>query len=204
MTCPFGSVEDAKSGLTEWFRLANHPPHSDEYRIVDSHGEEHAWLIRGSWSQQVQYTQQHTRPAGGKGASKQMGTISLPIHLQKPLNLDREKVVAKLKENLANEKAKREAAEKKESDARNAFRQFVLDHEEQIVNYLRSSLAGSSSSWTNSLERAEEVFKDDAFKSPDSKPGRLESELEKFVRVLEMTAEATIEVEPTQQVYDLL
>lgn len=190
VTCPFGSVEDAVEGVEEWrciMRARFHEPgRKSAVRVVDKS------TCRIMW--------QENTPAGERGATPNMDN---PIQLEKPLVLKRGDVIAKLNENLKKEQDKRKEAEKKEADARNDFRQFLLDHEEQVVNYVAACFGGGS--WKLKLERVEQSFdKDEQYKTPESKPGRLESELEKFVRVLGMGAEDTIEVKPTQAVYDLL
>lgn len=121
--------------------------------------------------------------------------------IEKPLNVDRKKIIIKLNENFSKEKAKRDEADQKEKDARAEVVQFVIDHDTQIAGYLSNHYGGS---WKQLMERLEEVFKDDNFAPKDSKPGRLESELEKFVRVLEMSTDETIEILPTQPIFDLL
>jgi hypothetical protein len=126
------------------------------------------------------------------------------IELEKPLKLKRASVISKLKENFEKEKNEREEAEQKERDARAEFETFVKEHTDQVVNYLRSRSVGAGVSWKGTLESFEETFENDSFATKESKPGRLETELEKLTRVLEMSSEETIEVKPTQRVYDLL
>lgn len=129
------------------------------------------------------------------------GNMNCAPQIEKPLNVDRKKILAKLNENFQKEKAKRDEADQKEKDARAAVVQFVLDHDTQVAGYFAANFGGS---WKTLLEELEERFKDDAFAPKDSKPGRLESELEKFARVLEMSTDETIEILPTQPIFDLL
>jgi hypothetical protein len=125
------------------------------------------------------------------------------IQLEKPLKLVRTKVIEKLEENFKKAKDARAEAAAAEAEAREVFDTFVKDHQEQIANYLRSALVGGRS-WAQAVEQAETTFDGDNYKTPESVPTVMESELEKLVRVLKMTSEDTIEVKPTQRVYDLL
>lgn len=194
VTCYFDDLDSAMEGLDECL-AANTGGKNYSYRIIGASGTVYATYQNGGWD----------NPADERGAT-QMGTVhvNLPVHLEKPLNLKTNKVIEKLKANLKKEQDDRAAAEKKEADARADFKTFVDEHEDQIINYLRSAIYGRDGSWKATLDAAEEAFKDDNWATKESKPGRLESELEKFVRVLEMSGDETVEVAPTKELYDLL
>ena len=117
-----------------------------------------------------------------------MGALS---HV-KPLNIDRAKLLAKIQANLAAEKAAREAEAAKQSAAQKEVTDFVAANAEKIANYFHRNVVGGS--WGNTLEGVTET----------SKPGRLESELEKYARVLDMSADDSVEVFPGHDVYDLI
>ena len=188
ITCPFSSAENAVLGIQEWGAYLG--VSKTNLRVIDDRGDVY-WTSADGF----QFT-----PAG---TTERSTTMSCVPELAKPLNLKRAAVIDKLEKNLTEESDKRKEAEQKEKDARNDFRQFILDHEEQIVNYVARSVGGGHS-WKVTLERAEELFKDDAYKSPESKPTRLESALEKIVRVLKMGADETVEIVPTNDVFALL
>lgn len=131
------------------------------------------------------------------------------IELAKPTNLSRTKVIDRLEENFKKEKAKRDEADKRNKDAKDEFRQFVLDHEDQVINYLVGNSSGGAVNWKAHLHSFEDTFREEddgsaAYASKESKPTRLESDLEKFVRVLKMSNDETVEVAASADIYRLL
>lgn len=157
--------------------------------ILKSHHT--AWVTQG-WI--IDSTLNYTN-AGGEQA------MNAP-ELLKPLNVKRDEVIKKLDANFAEEKKKREEAEAKEKAARAEVTAFLTDHADQVAGYFADHVNGR---WSQLLEElTDEVFKDDNYKPKDSVPGRLETELEKFVRVLKMSADETIEILPTQPIFNLL
>ena len=130
--------------------------------------------------------------------------MSLPhdgVRLPQPINVDREQIVARLQEQLDEEQKEREVVEAKEREARHGAAQFLTDHDEEVVEYFGRKLGGS---WAAVLDHLEEMFKDDAYKPAKLRKGHRETDLEKMVRVLSMSADKTIEVQPTSPIYDLL
>lgn len=164
------------------------------YRVIDEDGNVYYSGLRCEY---LAGTELHPNTIEGK--EHQMDAVSLQ---QKPLNLKTPEVIAKLEANLKIESDKRAAAAAKEKDARAEFQQFVLDHEEEVVNYLHRHCFGGS--WADAVKRATETFEMKDFKTPESTPGRLESDLEKFVRVLKMSSDSTIEVAADQPIFGLL
>src|SRR5215831_10366077 len=127
--------------------------------------------------------------------------LSLPhdgVRLPQPINVDREKIVARLQEQLDEETKEREVIEAREREARHGVAQFLTDHDEEVVEFFGRKVNGS---WATVLDHLEELFKDDAYKPAKLRKGRHETDLEKMVRVLSMSADSTIEVQPTSPIY---
>jgi len=123
------------------------------------------------------------------------------VQLPQPINANREQVVARLQEQLDEEEKERQVVEAKEREARHGVAQFLTDHDEEVVEYIGRTFGGS---WRQVEERLAEMFKDDAYKPAKLKKGRRETDLEKMVRVLGMSSDETIEIQPTSQIFDLL
>ena len=132
-----------------------------------------------------------------EGSDMQHDGVTLP----QPINIDKEQLVASLQANLDEEAAERQKVEDKERQARLGVDQFVTDHQDEIVEFLGRQFGGS---WRQVEEHLAEAFKDDAYKPQKLKKTRKETDLEKALRVLAMSTDKTIEVQPTSQWYDLL
>jgi len=131
-------------------------------------------------------------------------TMGLPhdgVTLPQPINIDKEQLVASLQTNLDAETKEREEVEAKERAARIDVDQFITDHQDEIVEFFGRKFGGS---WKQVADHLEETFKDDAYKPVKMKKGRKETDLEKALRVLAMSTDKTIEIQPTSQWYDLL
>ena len=122
--------------------------------------------------------------------------------LHEPLHLNKDEVLAKLQENLAEEQAKRQEASDKEKQARLAVNQVVIDEADQIVGYLWRQFGAHS--WAQLEEMLAKFFESNDFRAKAAKPTPREDSLEKFVRVLSMATNKTLTVEPTDSLYSLL
>lgn len=128
--------------------------------------------------------------------------MDLTPQVEKPLNIKRTAVIDRLKENLAEETRKREEISAKKAAIRQAWKDFIAEHTEQVANYLLDHNAlGTEDALKAFKARWDENERD---KDPQSVPTVRENELEKFVRVLEMSSDDSIEVTPDQPIYALL
>lgn len=127
-------------------------------------------------------------------------SVSTP-EISKPLNINRGSLINRLQENLDKERRHREEVEAKEAEARRSFQQFFTDHEDEFIVFLGRQYCGS---WKDVQEHFEKLFEDGSFKPKGKSPSEKENDLEKFVRVLKMATDETIEVTPQQPIYHLL
>lgn len=118
--------------------------------------------------------------------------------LNKPLTIDRDVLIAKLQENLDAEVAKRVAAEAEQA----AVRQEALDAiaaftPDELYNIFRDYY--STEATTLKFDKEHKSYVTHA-----TEPTRLENDLEKFVRVLTMASDKTVEITPNESIYKLL
>lgn len=118
--------------------------------------------------------------------------------LNEPLIIPRQALIDKLEENLAAEVAKREKAE---AD-RAAERQEMLDAiaaftPDELYNIFRRHYAEDVSTLKWDKEHK-------TFVTADLAPTPIETDLEKFTRVLTMATQDNIEVTPNESLYRLL
>lgn len=122
--------------------------------------------------------------------------------IAKPLNIRRESLIERLQENLDKEVASREeaaaTAAARRQEAVDAIRSLTSD---ELYNILarHTGLANQGLA-----EWVEEAKKEETYKTKDLPQSRRENALEKFVRVLSMSADDVVEVQPNQPIYELL
>lgn len=118
--------------------------------------------------------------------------------LNKPLTIARTDLVDKLQENLDAEVAKREAKEAEQAAEREtvlaAIAEFTPD---ELYNIFRSFYTVDDKNLA--LDKTNQ-----AFVTPTIKPTRIETDTEKFVRVLTMANDTNIELTPGESLYALL
>lgn len=179
----FGRVEDAADAAEGWLR--DHPGgHLD---VTNDRGKI-LWCSK--------------RPVAYSGVATTHKEKTI-VHCdpQKPLNIKREDLIAKLQENLDEETAKREAKEARAAADRQSVSDWVEEHHDEVVEYLGRGIEGS---WANVLKGLEDRFEGDAYVPKGATPTVRENDLEKYVRVLSMATDSTIEVTPDQPIYNLL
>lgn len=121
--------------------------------------------------------------------------IDMNNELAKPINLDRVKVIDRLNELNAEAQAERDAEEAKFA----AKRQEVLD---AIAAFTPMELYRIfANNFTTSLEDLKEYKKEGTFDLEDPPRPKVETDRERFIRVLEMSPDATVEVAPTDDLY---
>lgn len=122
--------------------------------------------------------------------------------ITEPIKLDRTKLIDRLNEIHAEEEKKRLDAKKKEDDARKEVEDFVKANVDRVAEFFKNRCGVS---WGSTLEDlADREFRGDNYKPKDAEPTRRESDSEKFVRVLEMSADETVSLTPDQPLYELL
>lgn len=118
--------------------------------------------------------------------------------LNKPLNLKREDVITKLNENLATEVAKREALEAERTKEREEVLGLIAEFTpDELYNIFLNRWVVDADALKLAKERK-------TFVTEEIKPTTRETDTEKFVRVLGMTDDKTIEVLPSEDLYNLL
>lgn len=122
--------------------------------------------------------------------------------LREPLKLKTEDVLARLQEQLDEERAKRQEESERQKQARLAVNQIVLDETDQIVGYLWRSF--NPTSWADLEKRLTDFFEANDLRAKAIKPSHHENSLEKFVRVLGMASNTTLTIEPSDSLYELL
>lgn len=119
-----------------------------------------------------------------------------------PLNVPRQSLIDTLQGNLDEERQKREDAEAAIKKRREAAEEAVASlSSDELLNLVQKYV-------TDSLDELVEMVADakatGRLKSAESKPGPKESSLEKFVRVLTLASDETIEVQVSDDLYRLL
>lgn len=125
-----------------------------------------------------------------------------PGDLREPLKLKTAEVLARLQENLDEEKAKREEESERQRQARLGVNQLILDQTDQVVGFLWRQFGARS--WADLEKRLSDLFENEDLRAKAVKPTHRENDLEKFVRVLTMAANDTLQIEPTDSIYSLL
>lgn len=136
-------------------------------------------------------------PAGDNEPETAGGEHMAP-DINKPLTIPRLEVVKRLEEHLAEEVKKREdaiaAEEKSREETLAAIAKFTPD---ELYNLFYEVYTVTAKDITFDQENKSYV-------TTEAVPTKLESDLEKFVRVLKMAKDESIEVTPSQELYRLL
>lgn len=187
----FPELEYAIDAAQQWLRL-----HPGDHVDVEEDGKKIVWCSIDDWKGQPYWVGQPTSER----------TVVQTTDLDKPLNIGREALVARLQENLDEEKKERETVEAKERAARTTVQQFVEDHEDELIQWIGAGAPGGfgSGGWEDIAKNMARFFEDNDYKPKSARKSKRENDLEKFVRVLNMATDTTVEVKPNQPIYDLL
>lgn len=122
--------------------------------------------------------------------------------IDKPLTIGRETLIGVLQENLDKEREAREKAEKNVADSRaKAIEALNALTDDELYNLVQQNTGWGSEAMAERLTKAKE---DETYVTPKLATSRRENDLEKFVRVLGMASDSTVEVKPNQPIYNLL
>lgn len=124
------------------------------------------------------------------------GTMAHP-DISEPLNIKRLDLIARLEENLAEEQKKREEVAAKLAESKQEAIGFIKKSPERVLEWV-VSLHGYGP------EAFVKGFDNGAYTPKESVPTKTEDDLEKFVRVLKMSADETVSLTPQQDLYHLL
>lgn len=137
--------------------------------------------------------------ANGASPTTTGDTMNETPNLSKPLNLGTAEVIKRLEKNLQNEQQKRADAEKKTAESRKEKTDLLAsispDQLYNLVTYF---------GYTATADAVETDIESKRWDSPESIPTETETDIEKFIRVLKMSKDETVEVLPTAELYRLL
>lgn len=130
--------------------------------------------------------------------TNQEAPIMATPDLNKPLNLNRTTLLKKLEENLAAEVAKRNEAEAEQTKSREEILALIAEFTpDELYNIFRHK-------WIADVEGLKYAKEKKTWVTEAIKPTKTESDLEKFVRVLGMTDDKTVEVLPSESLYAVI
>lgn len=119
-----------------------------------------------------------------------------------PLNIKRTALIETLQANLDKAEAERLERVEAEKENRGKVEELLAENPLKVLGYLRRQFGRST--WAALYESIEETFEGDGLLPKESVPTTHENDLAKFVRVLKLSADETIEVTPDQPIYELL
>jgi hypothetical protein len=164
-------------------------------RITDN-GANEVWReVGGTLAPIIEWTEDTLVPHD----SPQEAKVAVP---QQTLNVSRESVITTLEARATEEQKKREEA----NAARVARRQAAQDavaslSPDELLNLVIRQYGNDLDSIVQMVEEAKETGR---LKSQDLQESPVETAIAKYVRVLQMSTDATIEVTPTDDLYNLL
>lgn len=117
--------------------------------------------------------------------------------ISEPLNIRRTDLIARLEENLATEQGEREEAAAKLAESKQETIDFIRENPERVFEWYLTKVNSKPESLVS-------AFDNGAYTPKESVPTTKENDLEKFVRVLKMSADETVSLTPQQDLYHLL